>query len=142
MLTPFPGMVQYAAPYGFLTAVHAFVREALRTEASDAVLSSVEKEKPYVHNARPYTLYLEKIKLGEDFKLSHKNRHERVLELRMKTKNRETGKTHRFTLFVATKGKLRGVPLRIEDKPRWWLKVRQDLSEERPSSSEAVETNR
>jgi hypothetical protein len=132
----------YSTPYGFLTAVHAFVEEALRAEASDVVLSSVEGEKPYVHNARPYVLYLEKANLRDRLKLSDEHRHERVLELKMKTRNGVTGNTHGFALFVATKGELRGVPLRIEDKPRWWLKVRQDLNEEHPPSNEVVETNR
>jgi hypothetical protein len=132
----------YIAPFGFLTAVHAFVQEALQAEASDVLLSSVKGEKPYVHNARPYVLYLEKAKLRDKLELSGEHRHERVLELKMKTRNGETGKTHGFTLFVATKGELRGIPIRIEDKPRWWLKVRQDLIEERPPSHEAPETNR
>ena len=117
----------YGPPYGFLTALRGFVEEALRAEAN-TVPFALKSSKPYVHNARAYTLYLEKARLRENLKLSDERRHERVLELRMKTKN-DLGKTHVFALFLATKGELRGVPLRIEDSLRWWLKVRLDLDE-------------
>jgi len=30
-------------------------------------------------------------------------------------------------LYVATSGDVRGIPIRIVDKPRWWLKIRLEL---------------
>lgn len=71
-----------------------------------------------------------KVKLHKTFELSDGNEFENVVELQMETKHLESGKKQRFTLYLATYGDLRGVPVRIEDQPRWWLKVQLDLETE------------
>jgi hypothetical protein len=118
----------YRGPYGFITAVRSFVLEALGAKDKNSPLSSIKKRKRgYVHNALLYALAVKKVKLHKNFKLSTGEKFKDVLELGMETTNRKSGNTHSFSLHVGTKGDLRGIPLRVVDKPRWWLKIQLEL---------------
>jgi hypothetical protein len=91
-------------------------------------LRNVNQE--YVYSSKLFSLSLRKTKLHKTLKLSTGEEFEKVVELQMETKHLESGKKHRFILYLATYGDLIGVPVRIEDQPRWWLKVRLDLETE------------
>ena len=119
---------KYLRPYGFISAIRAFVSDALTAVESGSSLSPLKgKKHGYVHNAKLYSLQLRKTKIHRKFELSGGDSFRNVLELEMQTRNRESGSTHSFELYVATSGEARGVPLRIVDKPRWWLKIRLEL---------------
>jgi hypothetical protein len=119
---------KYTRPYGFITAIRAFVSDALPMVDTGSPLSPLKgRKRIYIHNARVYSLLLKKTKMHEQFELSDGEDFRDVLEFEMQTRNLETGSTHLFALFVATEGDVRGVPLRIVDKPRWWLKIRLEL---------------
>lgn len=114
--------------FGFLSALQYFVDRALKvTEAGISRKTLEGDEIAYAYNARPYTLQLKKLRTRDRFRLDSGRQFRDVLELEFETRNRETGARHSFALVIGTQGELRGVPLRIEDKPRWWLKVRLEL---------------
>jgi hypothetical protein len=118
----------YRIPYGFLTAVRSFIFEALAAKDSNSPLKGLrERKKVYLHNAKLYALAVKKVRLHKNFKLSRGEKFEHVLELDMETTNRESRSNHSFSLYVATQSTLRGIPLRIVDKPRWWLKIQLEL---------------
>jgi len=125
----------YRRPYGFITAVRSFIIQALAASDEDASLALIEKTKRgYVQNALLYSLAVTKVKLLRNFRLSTGEEFQDVLEFDMETTNRKTGSTHSFSLHVATHGDLRGIPLRVVDKPRWWLKIQLELDPQRTSS--------
>jgi hypothetical protein len=118
----------YGRPFGFLSAIRSLAQEVLDNPVERG---SPAKNKgamvPYVYNARRYTLRLKDVKVHERFKLSTGDQHLRVLQFDMETENHQDGNRHAFTIYLGTQGKYRGIPLRIEDKPRWWLKVQLEL---------------
>jgi len=91
---------------------------------------SAKHKQEYVYSSKPFSLSLRKARLHKTLKLSTGEEFEKVVELQMETKHLESGKKHRFILYLATYGDLMGIPVRIEDQPRWWLKVRLDLETE------------
>jgi len=118
----------YSEPFGFITAVRSFVLEALAAKEANSSLSVVKDRKQgYAHNALLYALSVKRVKLHKTFELSTGEKFREVLEFDMETTNRKSGGTHSFSLHVATKNGLRGIPLRIVDRPRWWLKLQLEL---------------
>jgi hypothetical protein len=87
-------------------------------------------KKRYVYSSKLFFISLKKVKLHKFFKLSRGEEFEKVVELQMETEHQESGTKHRFKLYLATAGDLRGIPVRIEDQPRWWLKLQLDLETE------------
>jgi hypothetical protein len=122
---------EYEHPQGFFTAVRRMADDAVRRIDNNSSLSGLKGTKQeYVYSSKLYSLSLRKVKLHKTFGLSTGEEFEKVVELQMETKHLESGKKHRFTLYLATYGDFKGVPVRIEDKPRWWLKVQLDLETE------------
>ncbi|GAB4249718.1 MAG: hypothetical protein Kow00109_25720 [Acidobacteriota bacterium] len=116
------------AAFGFLSALQYFVDRALETSKGSSSRRALEgDEVAYAYNARPYTLRCKQLRLRDRLELESGAEFREVLELEFETRNGETGARHSFALVIGTQGEFRGVPLRIEDKPRWWLKVRLEL---------------
>jgi hypothetical protein len=119
---------EYEHPQGFFTAVRRMADDAMQRIDNNSSLSGLKGTKQgYVYSSKLYSLSFRKLKLHKTLKLSTGEEFEKVVELQMETKHLESGKKHRFKLYIATYGDLRGIPVRIEDQPRWWLKVRLDL---------------
>jgi hypothetical protein len=119
---------EYGRPQGFFTAVRQLVDEAVRRADKESSLSELKGvKKEYVYSSRLFSLSVKKLKLHKTFSLSNGGEFKNVVELQMETEQLQSGKEHRFTLYLATDGDLRGIPVRIEDQPRWWLKLRLDL---------------
>ena len=122
---------EYELPQGFFTAVRRMADDAVRRIDKNSSLSGLKgARQEYVYSSKLYSLSLRKVKLHQTLKLSTGKEFEKAVELQMETKHLESGKKHRFILYVATYGDLRGIPVRIEDQPRWWLKIRLDLETE------------
>jgi len=56
-----------------------------------------------------------------------------LLQLDFVSTHKETGKQVNFTIFVGTKGNLRGVPVQVRYQPNWWFQVVLNL---RPNSGQ------
>ena len=122
---------EYGRPQGFFTAVRRMADDAMQRIEKNSSLSGLKSLKQeYVYSSKLFSLSLRKAKLHKTLKLSTGEEFKKVVELQMETKNLESGKKHRFILYLATYGDLIGIPVRIEDQPRWWLKVRLDLETE------------
>ncbi|MBN2320393.1 MAG: hypothetical protein JXR49_15030 [Acidobacteria bacterium] len=125
------GVDEYERPQGFFTAVRRMSDDAMLRIENNSPLSGLKGAKQeYVYSSKLFSLSLRKVKLHKNLKLTSGEEFEKVVELQMETKHLESGKKHRFILYMATSGDLRGIPVRIEDQPRWWLKVRLDLETE------------
>ena len=95
----------------------------------------------YIHDAQENTLVLEKrtpvaklpVELhGPNSTVLLDTSYSDVLQLDFVSTHKETGKQVNFTLFVGTRGDLRGVPVQIRYQPNWWFQVVLNLQ---PSSS-------
>ncbi len=145
----------YQQPLGFLTAVREAISEALRlheqgtaenAEASKALKPLKKARYPYVYNAKPHHLRVTKVKYHDRFKLPLKGADgskaghrtfERVAQIHFKAGDAGSKDGHAFFLYIPLQGEFRGLPIRIVDKPRWWLKVQLDLDPsqvEKPAS--------
>jgi len=125
----------YEIPMGFLTSVHQYIKEAIRESANKHALNSLKREvRTYVHNALLYSISLDKVKkhkrvtLGPDWKIRN------VLELEFDARRKGSASGHEFSIWVPIEGDLAGIPIRIIDKPRWWLKI--ELTLKKPKASE------
>lgn len=117
------GFSQYRQPLGFLTAVSLLVDQALDSMEAGLSTGRLSGTKlHYLHNSRVYELKIQKARMHSKVQ-EGADKWERILELQMSTWNRETDSRHNFELWLPTTGPYRGIPLRIVDKPRWWLKV-------------------
>jgi hypothetical protein len=123
----------YAKPFGFLTAVQAAIQSVIRESTAggkDWIFHPTSIH--YVYNAKVFRLDLKKLKVEERFELSTKdtatgksgNRvFSQVARLDFNIKELQGEYNHDFTLWVPLKGEYQGIPLRVEDRPRWWLKL-------------------
>jgi len=127
-------------PWGFLTALRRLVEDAVEVSTAGGSLESLERRSlRYFYNGRRYTLVLKKAKLKSEFRLDSGLEFRDALGLDFETTNHASGKRHGFFLAVGTREPYRGVPLRIEDKPRWWLRVRLDLKPDAQPEAESVQ---
>ncbi|MFZ0426588.1 MAG: hypothetical protein WAO20_00610 [Acidobacteriota bacterium] len=128
-----------AVPCGFLTAMRLLI---LRLTADPASLNELKaggspKSLIYYYGARPYRLRIRKVRDPEDFEApavrgmsagdERSIRFQRVSRVSFQVLNLQNQSRSDFDLWVPLEGPLRGIPLRIEHKPRWWLRVRLDL---------------
>jgi len=113
----------YPAPYGFLTAVKSLVAD---------ISSPVNRKSPnwskfrpgltYLYNAKPYKLDVRNLKLHREF-VAPGWKLQDVIEAEFEVTNLRTKEGHSFVLWFLASGPLQNVPLKIVDKPRWWLRV-------------------
>ncbi len=122
----------YGSPYGFLTAVQTLidtiakqaVREGWQKDLGDAAVT-------YVYNARPYQLLLKKTVFHETFGLpledGEKENFTKVVQAEFQTRRMSDGEDHNFAVWFPLEGSYRAVPIRIVDKPRWWVRIELNL---------------
>lgn len=128
----------YAEPFGFLTAVQAAVQRVIRESTTGGKeWLSHRTTIHYVYNAKVFRLDLKKLKIEERFELSTKDAatgksgsrvFSQVARLDFNIREIEGEYDHDFTLWVPLRGEYQGIPLRVEDKPRWWLKLVLELA--------------
>lgn len=134
---------QSAAPFGFLTAVNHVIQTVLKEFDAGRRWKGMRPSHIYVYNAQKYRLDLKKLKLEDKFDLplpDIKGRSERsrrfteVLKAEFKISKLGTDYDHDFNIWFPVRGQYRGVPIRIEDKPRWWLRIELNLDPTADSS--------
>lgn len=134
----------YRQPYGFLTAVRAAVRTVMDRYQADPSGQQWQKVRPrltYVYNAKIYQLVVRDLDLQKTFRMESSEEDPRqefrdtvfqnVVEASFRLSNSQEDYHHDFSIWFPMQGRLRGVPLRIVDKPRWWLRVELTLDEAR-----------
>jgi hypothetical protein len=129
----------YDAPLGFLSAVrHLIQAVAQRFESGDAQWRSRSYALSYAYNAKAYRLRLAGIKhharLQENFWAPpptgmDDSALQNVAEADFELSAVSGGTTRKFSVWFPLQGAHRGVPLRIVDQPRWWLRVELNLRE-------------
>lgn len=113
----------YPAPYGFLTAVKTLVTDiSNRLNGKSAKWAEYRPRLTYIYNAKPYRLDLTDLALHREYtapgwKLKN------VIEAEFRVTNLKTEEEHSFSLWFPADGPLRNIPVKIADKPRWWLRV-------------------
>jgi hypothetical protein len=126
---------QYNQPIGFITAIRLLMEPILLESQSSSRLSHFKDTAlQYVNSAHLYTLRVTKAKRHKKFELNDRV-FQNVLQLDFQTLRHDQNKKHSFTLWIPTSGPFQGIPLRITDKPRWWLKVELNLDLERTEST-------
>ena len=128
----------YADPVGFLTSIRQVIDSVVGSGGS--LKARQIPSRNYVYNARLYTLSVNKVKKHRKFGLplvnsegkgTGKRRYADVAEVRFRVKRHDTGGGHSFGLWFPLRGELKGIPLRIVDQPRWWLKIELNLEPSR-----------
>jgi hypothetical protein len=124
----------YSTPYGFLTCLR---------EVSRQISSQFENHREgflrehysgtYAYNAKTYVLEVIRLRYHSTFSVVDKGGNDTaglsglqfsdVAEAQFQLRNQADGSKHDFCLWFPLRGNLQGVPLRILDKPRWWLQV-------------------
>ncbi len=126
----------YAAPFGFLTGVNSVIQRTVRSYAEGENWMSLRPSLVYIYNAQKYRLELKKLKLEKDFDLPlppvegkpDQNRtFQQVAKAEFKISKLGTDWDDEFNIWFPLTGEFQGVPLRIEDKPRWWLRIELNL---------------
>ncbi len=126
----------YQAPFGFLTGIRHLIGQVLEQNAEDAGWRGFRPWIPYVYNANLYRLRIADVDIEKKFDLPLKDgslqTFEQVAKVQFVLHKDSTGEDHEFNLWVPLQGRYRGIPIRIVDKPRWWLRVELNLE---PSES-------
>jgi hypothetical protein len=121
----------YELPYGFLTGVSELIRRV--TDTPEKQTGKQEPTKPrltYVYNAKPYRLEVLRIQEDKDFRLPTQPasmRMPRVIRVQLRSFNIVNRTRVDFDLWLPMSGEYKGIPLRIQHQPRWWLRLRLDL---------------
>ncbi len=114
---------QFDQPAGFFTAIRLLLDPILEKIDSGSSISVFQKTKQrYVNSAHLYTLEITNLKVHKEYELNNRG-FRNVLQLDFKTLRHDLDRKHNFSLWIPTTGDYRGIPIRIADKPRWWLKV-------------------
>jgi hypothetical protein len=119
----------YDAPLGFLSAISALVgRIAGAFDAGDARWRETRPSTAYVYNAKVYTMEVRKIEYAQSFRLSPDGPEAQdVATVAFQALDARRNSAADFTMVFPLRGALRGVPLRVVYKPRWWLRLRLDF---------------
>jgi hypothetical protein len=121
----------YELPYGFLSGVSEIIWEI--TEAAEKQPGNRDATKPqltYVYNAKPYRLEVLRIQEDKNFRLPMQPatmQLPRVTKVQFRSFNLVKGTRTDFDLWLPMGGEYKGIPLRIQLQPRWWLRLRLDL---------------
>jgi hypothetical protein len=114
---------KYEKPIGFITAIRLMIDPILKNLSEGQDISDFKNTKTqYTNSARLYSLHIRKVKLHRDFELDDREFKE-VVEIDFRTLRHENNNKHDFTLWIPSQGPFQGVPVKVADKPRWWLKV-------------------
>ena len=121
----------YELPYGFLTGASELIREVTETSAKQPKTREVTKPHlTYVYNAKPYRLEVLRIQEDKDFRLPTQPatmQMPRVNRVQFRSFNIVKRTRTDFDLWLPMSGEFKGIPLRIQLQPRWWLRLRLDL---------------
>jgi hypothetical protein len=130
----------YNSPQGFLICLRkmmAGISEAFRNRSENDRWIQLPIRSKYVYNATLYQLRMDKIKVHDIFGLSLPvnketdgsmgNRFRNVAEAKFKICDKEGKERHSFVCWFPMEGRLEGIPIQIQDNPRWWLQVRLQL---------------
>lgn len=98
---------RYGDPAGFLTGLRALVGRVLDGEERPSAM--------VLHNATVYRVEVKNAAPGA------------VRAIRFGCMNMERKTRTEFSLEAPAEGPLRGIPVRIEYQPNWWLRVRLDM---------------
>ncbi len=124
----------YQSPFGFLTGVRYLIGRVLERHGGEGNFRRFRPWVPYVYNANLYRLRVKDVDLEKSFDLpladGSSETYRDVARIRMVIRKEATGEDHEFVLWVPTEGRYEGVPIRIVDKPRWWLRVELNLEPE------------
>gem|GEM_PF-622981 len=122
--------------YGFLTAMRLLTgMVATQYEDPKRPWARYRTQIPYFYNGKSYRLALTGLKLHRKFDLPVPEgrpvvNFTDVAEAGITTTNLTDGGEHDFSIWFPMKGRMRGIPVKIVDKPRWWLRVELTLDEE------------
>ncbi len=122
--------------YGFLTAMRLLTDiVADQYEDPKRPWARYRTQIPYFYNGKSYRLALTGLKLHRKFELPVREgrpvvNFTDVAEAGITTTNLTDGGEHDFSIWFPMKGRMRGIPVKIVDKPRWWLRVELTLDEE------------
>jgi hypothetical protein len=132
-----PRPSSFTSPYGFLTGVHDLIRRVLQNSSDPNRVRKTSASLNYAYNGRTYLLELKSTDYLKKFDLElaagqlKDNKpfvsFDDVAKADFRITNLTTSEKHDFTLWFPLTGQLRGVPLRIVDKPRWWLRIELNL---------------
>ena len=141
----------YAAPYGFLTCLREVSRQiSSRFQTSSDEFLKGRYSATYAYNAKTYVLEVTRLKYHSTFSLADQesdgtaksatDQFSDVAEADFRLRNQTDGSKHDFSIWFPLRGDQLGVPLRILDKPRWWLQVdlRLDSQSSRPLRNHRV----
>jgi hypothetical protein len=130
----------YSSPYGFLTGVRQLLEQVSDAYMSgDANWREGEYELAYAYNAKAYRLRIRKLgfhsDVSKDRKLAEASGIDAeslrdVAEAEFEQHNLATGKDHRFSVWFPLRGPECTIPLRVVDRPRWWLQVELNIPSE------------
>lgn len=108
---------------GFLHSVKEMIHETIAEyQQSGHVKSKFLKPRQYIYNATLFQLSLKSSKILEKVNINGCS-YSNLIESRFETRNKETGKTTKFTVIYGTEGPLNGIPVKIVYQPRWWFKA-------------------
>lgn len=123
----------YRTPFGFLGATRHLLESVVTDFHQDS--KRFDKARPsviYVHNAKRFRLHIKDIDYKKTFRMDNKSsplaQLSDVASVDFRIEELGTDYKHNFTLWVPLRGKLAGIPVRIVDKPRWWLRVELELA--------------
>ena len=122
------GKDSYLQPYGFLTGVYSVIQGIVAEVSETGSLKKKTEPLVYVYNAKLYELairgkkLLKKLEIPGPRGMPNEVYHS-VARVNFRLRKKSIRRTRDFTLWFPIKGKLRGVPIRIVDRPRWWLNI-------------------
>ena len=128
----------YREPYGFLTAVQTVIGTALTEYARNRRLERHQEELSYVYNAQLYELRTRGRRLIKQLEVQGgkgkpSDIYPLVARIDFRVRKISVSGHHDFTLWFPLEGDLKGVPVRILDRPRWWLGIELFLEPTKPS---------
>ncbi len=123
----------YEVPAGFLTAAQSLVtricEQAVREPRGWTAFRPTMR---YAFHAKPYRLVVRKIAVAQNFHTPAVGTSGTALQnvaiVDFRIENLKQALTEDFTLWFTVDGPLQGLPLRIVYQPKWWLRLKLDLT--------------
>ncbi len=129
---------QFDQPAGFFTAIRLLLDPILDEIDSGSTISHFRNTRQrYVNSAHLYTLKITKVKVHKKYEVNNRSFKD-ILQLDFQTLRHDLNRKHDFSLWIPTNGDYRGIPIKIADKPRWWLKVELEMDFERTEGNRAL----
>lgn len=122
----------YETPAGFLTAAQSLVtRISDQAARNPKGWTGFRPSTRYAFHAKPYLLSVRKIRSAENFQapfIGKPGAVSPIAEVDFRISNVKDAMEDDFTLWFALDGPMQGLPLRIVYQPKWWLRLRLDLT--------------